>query len=114
MDLQVDLMKKLFTEALRASAKAREVLSKKMPDRQNEFIAAAYMNKAISSMSAARVYYHSNLDELNNSVVDDLFREFDNLTDEFLSCLAEHHSHQWTEEAYNTILDLMKIIGISL
>ena len=107
MDEKKKLIMNLFTEATSASAKALEIIEENMTNRQNEFVAAAYINKAISAVSAAKAYYYSNLGELESTVLNSVFRQFGVFTDEFLTSLAENHSHQWTREEFNRYKDFL-------
>lgn len=94
---KIEYIKKTISSGLRASEQAHKILFKDSRNKQNEIIAATYLNKAISLMSLAKSIYISDLEELERSEVEDIFRHFDVFESEFLENLSTDHSHQWTD-----------------
>lgn len=92
-DALFELIKEAFIEA----TKAHELLFKEPNGKQNEIIAALYLNKAISLMSAARSLYLSNYEILMRHEIENIFHTFNVFESEFLSNISTGHSHQWTD-----------------
>lgn len=97
MLFKIEYLKKLLKKSLRVSSTAHEILFKDSFDKQNQLIAATYLNKAISLISEAKAIYISNIEQLERSEVKEIFHCFDVFESEFLNNLSTNHSHQWTD-----------------
>lgn len=94
---KMDYLKQVISSAFRASEQAHKILFKNLNSKQNELIAATYINKAISLISTAKAIYMSNIEQLERDEIEDIFHTFDVFESEFLTNLSTDHSHQWTD-----------------
>lgn len=60
-------------------------------------IATSYLNIAASKFAAAESLYYSQLEFLERSEAEEIFRLFDVFMTEFLNNVRTNHSHQWTD-----------------
>ena len=71
------------------------------------------MYKRQSSYTCLKSFYYSNLNELEDSRVEDILHTFDTFSNEFLNNLSSGHSHQWTDiefEAFKkSVVDLIAV-----
>lgn len=77
-------------------------------ERQNEIIAALFLSKALSLMSAAKAIYYSNVELLEKPEIEGIFGAFDAFESEFLTNVKENHSHQWTDIKFNTLKEAVE------
>lgn len=94
---KIEYLKQTISHALSISSQGHEILFKDSHNKQNELIAAVYINKAISLISTAKAIYISNIEKLERTEVEDIFNSFDVFESEFLTNLSTDHSHQWTD-----------------
>lgn len=78
-------------------------------EKQNEIIAALYLNKAIALMSAAKSLYASNRELLERNEIKDIFDAFRVFEREFLKNISTDHSHQWTDIEFRKFKDAVEV-----
>ena len=100
---KMDHITLLIKDAALTSSISHKILAKdidsncsKAESQRNETVVAAYINKAISLMSAAKAIYVSSIETLERQELEDIFNKFDAFNSEFLNNFADKHSHQWT------------------
>ncbi|OVE67970.1 hypothetical protein CCS79_13525 [Clostridium diolis] len=102
---QIEIVKNLIRETYRTSEKAHKILFKDYRNEHDEFLASIFLNKAISTASCCKAIYYSNLDDLENTYVENIFIKFDVFSNEFLNNISTGHSHQWTDIEFNAFTD---------
>ncbi|GEQ22247.1 hypothetical protein CBU02nite_27530 [Clostridium butyricum] len=102
---QVEVVKKLLKDTFNASAKANEILFKNYLNKHDEFIASIFLNKAIAIVASCKAIYYSNLENLEDDRVENIFSKFDIFNNEFLNNISTGHSHQWTDIEFNSFKD---------
>lgn len=100
----------LIKDAAIASVHAHSILFKEFDDSRNEIIAALYINKAISIMSAAKAVYICNIEKIENQEVEEIFNRFDVFESELLTNIATNHSHQWSDIEFNRYKDAFEAL----
>lgn len=105
---KIQELKKLIHYAFRTSEHGHEILFKDSYNTQNALIAATYINKAISLMASAKAVYISNIEQLENHEIEEIFGAFDTFESEFLSNLSTNHSHQWTDIEFERFKELVE------
>ena len=107
----VELAKSLIKETFIYAQDAHQFLFKDYRNEKNEFISGILLNRAISSYTCLKSFYYSNLNELEDSRVEDILHTFDTFSNEFLNNLSSGHSHQSTDiefEAFKkSVVDLI-------
>ena len=68
----VELAKSLIKETFIYAQDAHEFLFKDYRNEKNEFISGILLNRAISSYTCLKSFYYSNLNELEDSRVEDI------------------------------------------
>jgi len=100
LEMQINQIKNLVESSYYSVQKAHEILFEEYNNRENEMIAAFFINKALSLMAAAKAIYYSNLQDLEKTELEDIFEQFSILESEFSSNYLTNHSHQWTDLEY--------------
>lgn len=93
---QTEQIKFLCYDAYKAAEKAHDLLFKEQQGDNDLFHASMLLNKSISYMSAATAIYYSNLAEIENIYIEEVFHTFKVFENEFTTNLITKHSHQWT------------------
>lgn len=108
----VEIAKSLIKETFFYAQDAHEFLFKDYPNEKNEFISGILLNRAISSYGCLKSFYYSNLNELEDSRVEDILHKFDIFSNEFLNNLSSSHSHQWTNIEFEAFKEsVIELIG---
>ena len=102
---QIQAIKNFIYSAYTSAKEANNILFRDINNKCDELIAAAYINQAISFVLSCKALYYSNLKELENTNIEDIFSTFDIFSNEFLTNLSSSHSHQWTDIEFNSFKD---------
>lgn len=105
---QLNFIKLNINKAYLTSKEAYELLLNNYPTEHDEIISSILLNKAISIMSACKATYYSNLNNLDNSIIENIFITFDNFEEEFLDNLITQH--QWTEIEFNNYKNCVSLL----
>lgn len=104
---KIQQIKTLLTKVYFSAKDAHDILFKDSTNKENELIAATYLNKSISLMSTVESIYYSDIEELEHTEMDDIIHKFHVYESEFLSNLSTNHSHQWTDIEFINFKDVI-------
>ena len=98
----IEKLKIMVRNSMFAAQKSHDLI---FAENKSDNIAVAYLNKAISHITAAEALYYSQYGVLERYEVDEIFHLFNAYSDELLSNYETNHSHQWTDIEFTRLKD---------
>jgi hypothetical protein len=97
----------LIKKSWNASEKAYETLFKDPDNREQQLIAAHFINKAVSFICTAQAIYYSNYNAVKDESIEEVFKKFDEFETEFSLDLSTGLFHRWTNLPYEEFKESM-------